>query len=445
MRRPQSLQGRLALWLGIGVSLLWALAAATTAGRLRAQLDVVYDSALEEAAQRLLPLAVRDILDRDADDAPDQRIATLRIRDEYFTWLVRDREGGILMRSHSADPADFPPFAGMGFSDTATHRLYSDAALRGSVTITMAEPLSRRRQAMRMVALGLATPLLLVLPLGLLAVWLVVRLSLAPLRRFRAGIAARGAGDLTPIPAGDLPSDIRPNAVAVNQLLDRLRRTLEAERSFTANSAHELRTPVAAALAQAQRLVIEAPDEATRARALAIETALRRLSRLSEKLMQLARAEGGAMQPAAPVDPVPVLRLVLRDMAAGGDRIALTLPDGPAMARIDPDAFAILARNLIENALKHGAPGQPVQVALSADGSLRVRNAGPPVPPEVLERLSQPFTRGATPAGGAGLGLAIARAIASGSGGRLDLASPLPGRADGFEARFSAATGASGH
>lgn len=185
--------------------------------------------------------------------------------------------------------------------------------------------------------------------------------------------------DLTPIPAADLPTEIRPNAAAVNRLLERLRRTLTAERSFAANSAHELRTPIVAALAQVQRLILEAPDTATHARAQTIESALRRLVHLSEKLMQLARVEGSAMQYAGPVDLLPILQLALRDMEASAGRIALTLPQTPVLAAIDPDAFAILARSLIENALKHGAPDQPVQVALSADGIFSVRNAGPPI------------------------------------------------------------------
>lgn len=115
---PQSLQGRLSLWLGLGLLLAWSLAAAMTAHRLRGEMDVVFDSALEEAAQRLLPLAARDILDRDADDAPDQRVDTLRLHDEYFTYVIRDRAGTVLMRSHSANPADFPTFSDVGFADT---------------------------------------------------------------------------------------------------------------------------------------------------------------------------------------------------------------------------------------------------------------------------------------------------------------------------------------
>ena len=120
--------------------------------------------------------------------------------------------------------------------------------------------------------------------------------------------------------------------------------------------------------------------------------------------------------------------------AAG--RIELELPDGPVFESIDVDAFAILARNLIENALKHGSQDEPVRVSLSADGVLRVANAGPIVPPDMLARLSEPFERGQSLTKGTGLGLAIAKTIAAGTGGRLELVSPRNNREDGFEARF---------
>lgn len=462
---PASLQGRLALWLTLGAVALWGLAVAVAGQQLRREMGAVFDSALEETGQRLLPLAVLEIVDRDededdgsdgnasADDADTwdtggstraQSIATLRAHDEYFTYLVRDAAGQVLMRSHQADPGVFPPYTGMGFSDTLTHRIYSDAALQGTITISVAEPLAHRRQTERTLLVRLALPLILIVPFSLAGVWLAVRTAMGPVQRFSAGIEARGGADLSPIATKGLPTEFQPNARAVNRLLERLRNTLEAERSFTANSAHELRTPIAAALAQVQRLVIEAPDEPTRARARQVETALQRLARLSEKLMQLARAEGGRLQAGAPADLVPVLRLLAAEMGRDpAHPVALSLPDAPVMARIDPDAFAILARNLIENAQRHGNGGEgdspePVRVSLSGDGILRVANGGAVVPADQLARLLRPFERGATSAGGSGLGLAIAQAIAHGSGGTLELRSPASGRADGFEAVFAA-------
>ena len=439
MRAPRSLQGRISLGLGLGIALLWIVATAATARILRHELDEVFDSALEETAQRILPLAALDIIGRDQEGI-SQRVATLRPHEEYFTYVVRDAKGTVLLHSHEADDAVFPPFAGMGFADTPTHRIYFDAALQGTITIAVAEPLAHRRAIANQALLGLALPLGLLVPLSLLGVWWVVRRSMAPMRAFRKEIETRGGGDLAPVAAGGLPSEIEPIAEAVNRLLGRLRSTLEAERSFTANAAHELRTPVAAALAQTQRLLSETTEAAVRLRAQQIEAALQRLSRLSEKLMQLARAEGGRLQTAQAADIAPVLRMVVEELAQGAQRngrIEVSIPASPVLSKIDRDAFAILARNLIENALKHGAREEPVRVTLSPDGVLTVANAGPPVPPDMLARLSRPFERGHTAADGTGLGLAIAKAIASGAGGDLTLTSPLKGQPGGFEARFS--------
>lgn len=115
-------------------------------------------------------------------------------------------------------------------------------------------------------------------------------------------------------------------ADAVNHLLERLRKALEAERSFTANSAHELRTPLAATLAQIQRLRREAPEGPLRVRAAKIEHALRELARLSEKLMQLAKAEGGGLLSEAPQDLIPLLAHGVDEWnRSSGQRIRLQL------------------------------------------------------------------------------------------------------------------------
>lgn len=440
MTAPRSLQWRISLWLGFGVALLWGIATVATAQRLRHEMDEVFDSALEETAQRLLPLAVLDILSREEGDT-SQRIVTLREHDEYFTYAVRDARGDMLLRSHRADDSVFPPFSKMGFVDTPTHRVYFDAALQGTITIAVAEPLAHRRDVANEALLNLAWPLALLIPASLLLVWAVVRVSMAPIRNLRTGIEARGSGDLTPIPAAGLPSEIGPIADAVNHLLLRLGRALEAERSFTANSAHELRTPVAAALAQTQRLIVETKDAGSRERAQQIEMALQRLSRLSEKLMQLARAEGGRLRGRETTDIANVSKMVVDEMVRKPGmigRITLDVPEASVPAGIDADSFAIVLRNLVENGLKHGASDRPVAIALSGDGVLTVSNEGPPVPPDLLSRLLQPFERGGTTAEGSGLGLAIVNTIASGTGGQLVLTSPLPGQQSGFEARFSA-------
>jgi two-component system OmpR family sensor kinase len=442
VRLPRSLQARLALALGLALALLWTAAAAVAAQRLRAELDGVFDSALEETGQRLLPLAVLEILNREEGDTITQRVAPLRLQGPELSYLVRDAEGTVLIRSHAADPAIFPPFTGTGFARTPTHRIYQDAALQGTVTIAVAEALAHRRKIVREAIWALALPLGLLLPASLAGVWALVRASMRPIRSFRDAIAARGGGDLAPVPAAGLPIEIAPVAAAVNGLMDRVQRTLEAERSFTANAAHELRTPVAAALAQTQRLVAELGDSAARRRAQDIEKALKRLARLAEKLLQLARAEGGRLRASHRSDLIPVLRMVIDEWPEGAtrrDRIELSLPDGPVLSDIDPEAFAILARNLVDNALRHGPVDEPVSVALASDGGLRVVNGGPALPPEAMDRLARPFERGQTRAAGSGLGLAIAGAIARNAGAELTLRSPAEGRIGGFEALLTPA------
>ena len=437
MRGPRSLQGRLALGLGLGLTVLWLGVAWVTATLLRSEMNEVFDSALEETAQRILPLAVLEILDTAAEGL-GQRIATLRQHDEYFTYLVRDDQGRILMRSHAAVDADFPTFDGTGFRQTKTHRLYNDAALQGTITIAVAEPLSHRAAVARKALMALALPLIAVIPLSLLGMLAIVRRSLSSVRGFGAALSRRGARDLSPIRQNDLPAEVIPVADAVNQLFDRLSRALEAERSFTANAAHELRTPIAAALAQTQRLMSEIAEPEAGRRAAEIEVALKRLARLSEKLMHLARVEGGRLRSDTASDIRPVLEMVLSDFerSAGVGRIDSDLPSDPVLSDIDLDAFAILARNLIENALRHGDADGSVQVALSASGALRVTNDCTPVPPETLAQLSARFMRGQSLSDGSGLGLSIAKAIAEGASGNLTLHSPAPGRSDGFAAIF---------
>lgn len=431
MSNSFSLQRRLGIGLTLGMALLWLIATVIAGLGVRHELDEVFDSALQETAQRLLPLAVVEIVNREEPGVP-QHIASLQDHEEYLTYVVRDARGSVVMQSHDADLAVFQARPQPGFSSSATHRRFVASALRDTLFIEVTEPLAHRREATMKAIVALLWPLLVLIPVSLAGAWWLVRSSLRQVVAYRAAVQARGAGDLSPIRIEPLPAEIHPLADAVNGLLDRLRRALESERSFTANSAHELRTPLATTLAQVQRLRREAPEGPLQARAAQIEASLRELSRLSEKLMQLARAEGGGLLSETPQDLVPLLQLVVEEQSSA--RIALTLPDTPVRVTIDADTFAILARNLIENALKHGAVGTPVAVSLSRAGLLCVSNGGPVVPAAVLSQLTGRFVRGDTPAGGSGLGLAIAAAIAHGAGATLALASPAHGRNDGFEA-----------
>jgi two-component system, OmpR family, sensor kinase len=349
-----SLQRRLSLGLAVGVTALWLVATVGAGFILRGEIDEVFDSALQEVAQRVLPLAYMEVLERDPNsrgDIPAQRIASVTPHEEYITYIVRDAKGRLLLQSHDADPAAFPSDLRPGFHDSPQLRLYTESAVQSTLFVTAAERRTHRSHAVVEAVAMLGWPLVALLPLSLLGIWALVGLYLRPLLALQGEIESRGRGNLTPVGATGLPAEIGPVADAVNRLIARLQRALEAERSFTANSAHELRTPIAAALAQSQRLLVEMPQGPTRERARTVEVALRQLSRLSEKLLQLAKAEGGGLLTETPQDLAQVLGFVLDDFRRNPEtakRLHVTLPpEGSLMSQMDADAFAILTRNLV--------------------------------------------------------------------------------------------------
>lgn len=430
--RVASIRLRSALILSGIVTLLWLATSGITARLLSSEMDEVFDSALQETGQRILQLAVVDILNRE-EDGITRRVTGLAAHEEHFTYVVRNADGVLLLTSHRADPADFPLFPTPGFHAEGGLRLYQESAVRGTVILTIAEPLSHRREVAVEMALALALPLLVMVPLSIAAIFYGLGLGLRPLDMLRAQLAQRGARRLSPVPTEGLPRELQPIVATVNRLLSRLDTAFAAERSFAANAAHELRTPLAGALAQVQRLQQMAADEATRTRAAEIEATLKRLTRLSEKLMQLARAEGARLVVDRETDMRAILRLVIRDFETGSGpaRIELELPDEPVLSDVDPDAVAIVARNLVENAVRHGAGG-PVRVRLEANGGLTVDNGGPAVATDRLATLTERFVRGEGNSSGSGLGLAIVQTIAGRIGTQLVLQSPIPGRTDGF-------------
>jgi two-component system OmpR family sensor kinase len=438
LTRPPSIRRTLVLSLAGLLGVLWLAGTGVSmlvAGRA---LDRAFDSAQLEVARRLLPLAVEEIVNRDTGERAEgpERVASLLDEEDRYTYLVRDAAGTVLLRSYDADVDIFPDPGPKGFADAGEHRFYTERAIQDTVVIQVADPVARRRAARLNTGLGLLAPLPVVLAVGGLGIWTVVRRGLRSMAQLRRQIERRHGDALDPIPAADLPEEVAPLAGELNRLMDRVRRTIEAERNFTANSAHELRTPLAGALAQVQLLISEAPEGPLRQRAVKVQAGLRALSSLAGKLVDLSRAEAGLPMPAEPVDLAPVLDLVIADTARAeqaGDRVHVERsPAGPMRRRIDPDAFAILLRNLVENALRHGDPSEPVRIAVDG-GTITVVNGGPAIDPDGLERLRRRFVR-ASAAPGSGLGLSIADAVTRTIGADLNLRSPASGRQDGFEA-----------
>jgi two-component system OmpR family sensor kinase len=442
INKPQSLQKTLGIGLTIGMTLLWILALSGAVYVSQNKLNELFDSALAETAQRIMPLAVVEIINRE-EPGTAQQVMSFKAHEERLVYLVRNNLGQILLQSHNADPTVFNQTLLNGFNSSTTHRFYGVSAVQNTLHIEVAEPLIQRQEAIIEMAVTLLWPLVLLIPLCFIGSWAFVHYSLRHILAYRNEIESRGSGDLRSVKVQGLPTEIIPIAESVNNLLDRLQRALESERAFTANSAHELRTPIATALAQVQRLQQKVSAGVIQDKMVKLETTLRGLSNLSEKLMQLAKAEGGGLFSAEQHNLISLLKLIMDDSQRSHSEktITLTLPKkNEYMSIIDPDAFAILIRNLLDNAIKHGGRNQPIEVSFSANGLLNIVNASSVIPADTLAQLRRRFVRSNSSVQGMGLGLAIADAIVSGVGATMTFNSPATGQVNGFEVNIDFST-----
>ena len=308
--------------------------------------------------------------------------------------------------------------------------------------LQLAEPLAERHEALVNALLWLTVPLAALLAFAAYIVFRASRSLVQQVQRTAFAVSRQDPQALGLLPLDGVVTEMKPAVEATNRLLGRLADALEAERSFTYNSAHELRTPIAAALAQAQVLAGRAEGTDLKNRADAVVSALLRLARIAERLLALARAEGNAPLADQWVDLAKVVELTVdefqRNPRLRGRRIVGDA--SPARVRGDLDAVGLAVRNLVENALVHGAGGTVVRLVCGTtrEGtSIGVIDDGPGVKAAELPSLIKRFARGAGAAGtGAGLGLSIVETLARRMGAKLVLVSPLEGRSAGFEARL---------
>ncbi|TDH38552.1 HAMP domain-containing protein [Pseudohoeflea suaedae] len=410
--KPRSLAGRLVLSMSVLLGLFWTIGVALSIHVMREEFDEVFDSALQETAERLAPLVVDDYFRRSDDTGPSE-VSALNPgkRDEYLTYQVRDAAGQVVLHSHNNGAEPYPAPLRPGFWSGEDLRIYTIATVSDTVFIQVADSLAHRREATLESAFTLLVPILLLLPLGMVATRLVVMRATRPVNKLRDAISTRDGSNLEPIAPGSLPTEIATITSSVNRLLGRLKHALHAERDLAANSAHELRTPIAGALAQMEILSGQLTRAEDKARADQVLTALRRLSVILEKLLQLSRAEAGIGLSQTPTDLVSLVGLLVEGFQRSHMATAVNVELAPGVSTlprtVDPDAFAIVVNNLLENARRYGMPDRPITVSIAADGCIVIANAveGPIDPDADVYRAR--FKRGQTTERGSGLGLTI--------------------------------------
>lgn len=439
----KSLAGRLVWSLSILLAVFWTIAVGLSIHVMRAEFDEVFDSALQETTERLAPLVVDDYFRRDAGTMPN-RVAALTpgTADEYLTYQVRDAAGRVLMHSHNVGTEPYPAPLTSGFWSGDDIRIFTIATVSDTLFIQVADSLAHRREATLESALTLLLPILLLLPLGMFATrWIVVRAT-RPVNSLRDAISARDGSNLEPIALDGLPTEIATIPGSVNTLLARLKHAIQAERELAANSAHELRTPLAGALAQMELLSEQLSEPQDRSRSERVLEALRRLSLMLEKLLQLSRAEAGIGLATTPVDLLALVKLLVESFQRSRPSVGVIVEPEPGLSdllrSVDPDAFAIAFNNLLENAAHYGTAGQPIMVAVTAAGRITVTNAvSVPLDPDVNTYRTR-FKRGQTSKPGSGLGLAIVDKLMAQMNGAMTLRSvTLEDGRNGFECELS--------
>ncbi|QTD46782.1 ATP-binding protein [Ottowia testudinis] len=422
-----SLRARLTGALLLAVLAFAALQAAVTYRTARAETEALFDAQMQRIALSLSGSLGAGALDdaAPAADTPAAREMIIQIWRADGLMLYRSPLGQLL-----------PPQAVIGFSDAVAggerYRIY---ALRTATQVVQVAQLAEARRRMAgALALQAVLPIALLAPVLMLIVGWVVGRALGPIERVRRQVAARQPDDLAPLPVAGLPAEVRPLVDEMNGLLTRLSAAWDALTHFTADAAHELRSPLAALRLQVQGLQRAATPEARQVAEGRLLAGIDRATRLVEQLLALARQEGAARDaPPVAVDLSALARQAAADAQADAARrdVHLTL-DAPAAAPVpgQPDALAVLLRNLLDNALRHTPAGGQVRVSVhvraagqGAEGpELAVEDSGPGIAPADRERVLDRFYRApGAPGHGSGLGLAIVRAVAERHGAAVEI------------------------
>jgi two-component system sensor histidine kinase QseC len=357
-------------------------------------------------------------------------------------------DGRLLVRSASAPDTPFAPLE-PGFSDQRFERQpWRVFALPShNVWIQVAERDDVRGELAEKLALAAVVPLIAGAALMLVLLSLLIRYGLAPLARLARQIELRQPDSTTPFDVERAPTEIQPVLAALNGLQARVRAALERERRFTADAAHELRTPLAALKVHAQNLAratTAAEQTASLERMLA---GLDRTIHLAEQMLALSRATATGELAVTEVslrslvaEAIDTLQARLRERQV---RVAVTCapPESPITVRGDRQKLASLVGNLLDNAVRHAPSGSVIDVALGErDGEavLSVTDRGPGIPPELRERVFESYYRiPGTSGSGSGLGLAIVREVAALHRARAEIDDAVDGPGARVTVRFA--------
>lgn len=426
-----SLRQRLLLILLSATMVAWTGTAAKNYFDNRREIADLFDAQLAQSARALLALSAHELHEQLAfiaqsespeHNIPEQPLPQIHKYEQRLAFQIWSHDGKLAVRSDSAPTSPLATEIGM-FRDRVINgqhwRVYALATPGKEMEVHVGEHYAQREQLSEDVARQLLTAVFLSFPLFAILIWLGVGRAMTPLNRVARAVARRQLGNLEPVDSRKVPAEAKPLVDALNDLFARLKVALDNILHFTADAAHELRTPLAALKTHAQ-VAARATDEATRQEALKeLLLGVDRATSMVEQLLTLAR-----LDPDAPritnetTDLHAVAQAVISELIYEAKKktidVSLTAEVRGIVLGKAP-LLGILIRNLVENAIRYAPDAGVVEVALQKiDGNivLRVGDSGPGIPPQDRAKAFKRFFRVlGTDAPGSGLGLAIVQRI----------------------------------
>jgi two-component system, OmpR family, sensor histidine kinase TctE len=297
--------------------------------------------------------------------------------------------------------------------------------------VQVAETLEKRALLANEIIKGVILPQFIILPVILALVWFALSRGLSPLAQLQERIRARRPDDLSPIDSRQVPEEISPLVGSLNDMLERLSQTIDMQKRFIADAAHQMKTPLAGMRMQSE-LALRQVDAGEIHRSLEqLAKSSESATRLVNQLLALARAEN---QPHAglafeQVDLAQLARDTVHEWVQASFAHEIDLGLEPPDEKVEIAGHPLMLRemlsNLIDNALRYTPAGGSVTVRVRRDGVdalLEVEDTGPGIAPGERAHVFQRFYRIlGSGAPGSGLGLAIVREIAQQHGAEIDV------------------------
>lgn len=294
--------------------------------------------------------------------------------------------------------------------------------------IAVAQETGVRDEIARDSALRTLMPFLILVPILLLIVADLVRKMFRPITALSNEIDQRSEQELHPVAEEHLPTEVRPFVVAINRLLNRVNQSMEVQRRFVADAAHELRSPLTAMSLQAERLADTPMPEQARERLATLQRGIERGRNLLDQLLTLAKAQATSDIPHAPISVQGIYRRVLEDLLPLAEAKHIDIGvEGTQDAQVlmsELDLIAVV-KNLVDNAIRYTPDGGKVDLSVSVSegrATLQIKDSGPGIAVDERLRVFDPFYRTlGSDQVGSGLGLSIVKTIADRVGAEINL------------------------